>query len=212
MTKSNIYLYFSSAVALLAGCSFAEDRAVTYLTREATCDLDRYNQCSVPLEQYGAESEPTPVAVRKCLDFFFGGDKIVEYCCPCILFYADKYKLPSLKDIGCTDILWVEARPRASCTTVCKVGGEICANDAWPKTEAEFEEINDDHDLGCEVIDSKVAHPYNPSLVVNSSPPGVCQWKAMPDDLDRCANVPNVNTVQRFCPCSRKTANSTTIV
>lgn len=34
MTKSNIYLYFFSAVALLAGCSFAEDRAVTYLTRE----------------------------------------------------------------------------------------------------------------------------------------------------------------------------------
>ena len=69
------------------------------------------------------------------------------------------------------DILWVEARPRASCTTVCKVGGEICANDAWPKTEAEFEEINDDHDLGCEVIDSKVAHPYVDVLLFLSVTP-----------------------------------------
>lgn len=59
--------------------------------------------CAIPMTRdIEGAAEPTPVAVRKCLDFFFGGDKIVEYCCPCILFYADKYKLPSLKDIGCT--------------------------------------------------------------------------------------------------------------
>jgi len=33
MANGNIYLYFFS-VALLAGCSFAEDRAGAHLTRE----------------------------------------------------------------------------------------------------------------------------------------------------------------------------------
>jgi hypothetical protein len=39
--------------------------------------------------------------VKACLGFFFGGEKTVEYCCPCIHFYAREYELPTL-NINCT--------------------------------------------------------------------------------------------------------------
>ena len=154
-----------------------------------TCDLDRYNVCGAPLEQYGAEcaAEPTPEAVRKCLDFFFGGDKIVIYCCPCIQFYADKYKLPGLKiDCGSgpppsppsppsppppppPDVLWAVARAGASCTDACDAGGEVCDGNAWPTTLSEFEDIVEEHDLNCEVIDSKTASASDPMIQNDST-------------------------------------------
>lgn len=131
-----------------------------------TCDLDRYNVCSAPLEQYGAEcaAEPTPEGVRKCLDFFFGGDKIVIYCCPCIQFYADKYPPPPPPDV-----LWAVARGGASCTDACDAGGEVCDANAWPTTLSEFENIVEEHDLNCEVIDSKTASTSDPMIQNDST-------------------------------------------
>eukprot|EP01048_Picozoa_sp_COSAG05_P019995 COSAG05_NODE_3288_length_2175_cov_1.331888_2_plen_327_part_00 len=72
----------------------------------ATCDLAHYEECAAPLQQYGKECSQAgggaPDEVRRCLDFFFGGPNATEYCCPCIIFYADKYELPALGP-ACTD-------------------------------------------------------------------------------------------------------------
>jgi hypothetical protein len=64
------------------------------------CDLAHYNECADTLQQHGADCAQAgggaPAEVRRCLDFFFGGDNATEYCCPCVLFYAQKYGLPTL--------------------------------------------------------------------------------------------------------------------
>lgn len=66
----------------------------------ATCDLARYEKCGATLQQYGKQCSQAgsgaPDEVRRCLDFFFGGSNETEYCCPCIIFYAEKYELPTL--------------------------------------------------------------------------------------------------------------------
>jgi hypothetical protein len=70
---------------------------------QGVCDLDHYNTCHKPLEQYGPEcaKEADAAKVKACLGFFFGGNEVVEYCCPCIHVYAETYKLPTL-NINCT--------------------------------------------------------------------------------------------------------------
>lgn len=72
----------------------------------ATCDLAHYEECADTLEQHGEDCAQAgggqPDDVRRCLDFFFGGNNVTEYCCPCVLFYAQKYRLPTLKP-ACTD-------------------------------------------------------------------------------------------------------------
>ena len=71
----------------------------------ATCDLAHYEACAGTLEQHGKDCSQAgggkPDEVRRCLDFFFGGNNVTEYCCPCILFYSQKYNLPKLKH-ACT--------------------------------------------------------------------------------------------------------------
>lgn len=73
----------------------------------ATCDLAHYEECADTLEQHGKDCSQAgggqPEDVRRCLDFFFGGDNATEYCCPCVLFYAQKYGLPSLRPACATD-------------------------------------------------------------------------------------------------------------
>jgi len=269
---------------------------------QATCDLDHYNQCGEPLEKYGKEcaAAGTPAKAKECLDFFLGGDMTVEYCCPCILFYAEKYALPNLK-IDCTpapapspsppppspppppplqcpgvtiadfckvcgsgdvkgtcvngdpdyccgntdpsagptntcqscsdgfnpcdaakvcgknppsppsppspSVLWTRAKAARSCDEACAIGGETCVETAWPESEIEFNDIAEEHDLPCEVIDSQEASAWAPLMVVNSAPPGLCQWKYSGSGASpRCTNreVPKNANVERFCPCTRR--------
>ena len=58
----------------------------------ATCDLAHYNECADTLQHHGEDCSEAgggaPEDVRRCLDFFFGGDNVTEYCCPCIVFYS----------------------------------------------------------------------------------------------------------------------------
>lgn len=66
----------------------------------ATCDLAHYEECADTLQQHGKDCSQAGGGaledVRRCLDFFFGGANQTEYCCPCIIFYAEKYSLPAL--------------------------------------------------------------------------------------------------------------------
>ena len=72
-----------------------------------TCDLPHYNECADTLQQHGKDCSQAgggqPEDVRRCLDFFFGGENVTEYCCPCVLFYAQKYSLPALAPACASD-------------------------------------------------------------------------------------------------------------
>jgi len=89
----------AGAGAALLRAPAAAAATATATATPGTCDLDHYNVCAESLEQHAAECAGAGAGakVQSCLGFFFGGDETVQYCRPCIEFYANKYNLLALK-------------------------------------------------------------------------------------------------------------------
>eukprot|EP00927_Polykrikos_kofoidii_P006747 TRINITY_DN1272_c0_g1_i6.p2 TRINITY_DN1272_c0_g1~~TRINITY_DN1272_c0_g1_i6.p2 ORF type:complete len:119 (+),score=10.71 TRINITY_DN1272_c0_g1_i6:52-408(+) len=93
-------------------------------------------------------------------------------------------------------VVWVKGSGGASCETVCAARSG-CAEDAWPTSEEEFNEISENAGHEC-VGTQEGGAKYDPSTDGR-----YCGWKG-PDDAhggtSRCAAMGDAGTY-RFCPC-----------
>lgn len=130
-----------------------------------------------------------------------GPDALSAPHCPCIVEMAwSKLAIFVLVSLACMQnvdgVTWVKGSGGASCELVCSARSG-CTEDAWPKSQGEFEEIARQAGHTC-VGTQEGGAKYDPSTDGR-----YCGWNgpASANATPRCPETADSSTF-RFCPCN----------